>query len=86
MIPIVFCASFDPWLNEKAPDERSWSRRNQRSTRPGRRFRTVQRLASPSRFARTKPRRGEITMKASTGIQPSRRSALTPTFAIAAPA
>ena len=35
MIPIVFCASFVPWVNATKPPETSWSRRKTRFTRLG---------------------------------------------------
>ena len=62
MMPIVFCASFEPWAKAMNAAEKTCSRRKRRAI--GLRFdhRKIQKIASMKANAIVKPRIGEVTI------------------------
>jgi hypothetical protein len=58
MIPIVFCASFVPWVKATKPPDTSCRRRKTRFTTPGWRLRMAQRSRSMIAAARMIPKNG----------------------------
>jgi hypothetical protein len=86
MMPIVFCASLAPCIRLKPAAETSCSRLNQRSTRPGRNPRKIQKIDVMTPRPTIIPTSGEMTMKMSVLYQPLRMMAAKPALATAAPA
>ena len=62
MMPIVFCASFAPWPRLNSADERSCSRRNQRSILPGCLRRSIHATSTMIPPPSSIPSTGETTM------------------------
>ena len=69
MIPIVFCASFVPWVSATKPPETSWPRRKTRLTRAGERRATSQTMTVISANATASPANGAISDGFSTFVQ-----------------
>ena len=69
MIPIVFCASFVPWVSATNPPETSWPRRKTRLTRAGERRATIQTITVISANATAIPANGAISDGFSTFVQ-----------------
>src|SRR5687768_6834551 len=86
MTPIVFCASFVPWVNATKPAETTWSRRKILVTIPGRRVRKIQRIPSTIAAASTIPSSGDASDGRRTfSTTPSTSTTSNPFAAIAAP-
>src|SRR5438477_7212400 len=70
MMPIVFCASFVPWLRLNSAADASCSRRNHLSTRWGTTLRKSQNVAVISASPASIPISGDTMMKTSVLVQP----------------
>jgi len=66
MIPMVFWASFVPWLKLYAAAEQSWSRLKYPSAVVLFALRVIQRSAAMNKNPQTRPISGESTMKSAT--------------------
>src|SRR6266516_4034900 len=86
MMPIVFWASFAPWLRLKKAADSNCRRLNQRSTRDGGVHRKIQWIAIIRLSPKTRPMSGERKMKIIVLVQPPGMTAANPAFATAAPA
>ena len=64
--PIVFCASFEPWLNAMTDADASCARRKRRMSRPGCARRKSQRIATISATPTAKPTSGATSVGIST--------------------
>ena len=87
MIPMVFWASFVPWVNATKLPDTTCARRNTRFTRLGDRLRMIHMIPNIIVSAMTKPRVGERTPGFTTLFQiPFHLITSQPAAAIAAPA
>ncbi len=86
MIPIVFWASFVPWVNATKPPDTSWSRRKTRFTVPGDRRWISHVIAIISAAAPNSPAKGAIRDGRSTfSRMPSHLTTSNPAAATAEP-